>query len=234
LVLEKILKTNNGRIPVVIGIGGNNTNNVIEDIKAISFDGISAILSVTPYYNKPQQDGLLAHFNKVADASPVPVILYNVPGRTSVNMKAETTLNLGNHPNIISVKEASGDLSQIMNIISQKSEGFEVLSGDDALTLPMLAIGSKGVISVVANAYPEKFSQMVREELNGNHKKALSLHYQLLHMIDLLFADGNPAGVKSVLNLLGLCANTLRLPLVGVKQSVGQEIAREVARLQVS
>lgn len=232
LVLDKILETNKGRIPVVLGIGGNHTQKVIEEISGYSFDGISAVLSVTPYYNKPQQAGLLAHFRMVADASPVPVILYNVPGRTSVNMKAETTLMLSDHPNVISVKEASGDMAQIMNIISAKGKTFEVLSGDDALTLPMLAVGAKGVISVIANAFPEKFSRMVREELHGDHQKALELHYQLLHMIDLLFADGNPAGVKSALNSLGLCANILRLPLVGVKHSIGEEIAAEVARLR--
>lgn len=231
LVVERVLRTNNDRIPVVLGMGGNNTQKLIEEIKAQDFSGISAILSVTPYYNKPQQNGLLAHFTQVADTCPVSVILYNVPGRTSVNMKSETTLKLASHQNIISVKEASGDMAQVMAIIAEKQLGFDVLSGDDALTLPMLAVGAKGVISVVANAFPGQFSSMVRSEMNGRNHEAQELHYRLLHMIDLLFADGNPAGIKAALQCLGLCNNTLRLPVVGVQTSIADEIAREVSRI---
>jgi 4-hydroxy-tetrahydrodipicolinate synthase len=230
-VLERVLKTNSSRIPVVLGMGGNNSLKLIDEIKNQDFTGVSAILSVTPYYNKPQQAGLLAHFNMVADVSPVPVILYNVPGRTSVNMKADTTLKLAVHPNIVSVKEASGDMAQVMAIVAGNIKDFEVLSGDDALTLPMLAVGAKGVISVVANAFPEQFSRMVRAGMNNCNQEAKELHYRLLHMIDLLFADGNPAGIKTALNCLGLCSNTLRMPLVGVQSTIAEEIAKEVSRI---
>jgi len=232
-VVDTILKINNNRIPVVLGMGGNDTRCLINQINKQDFAGISAILSVTPYYNKPQQDGLLAHFRAVADASPVPVILYNVPGRTSVNMKAETCLKLAHHPNILSVKEASGDMGQVMQIIASKPDKFELLSGDDALTLPMLAVGAKGVISVVANAFPDLFSNMVRFQLAGDNASALPIHYKLLRMIDLLFVDGNPAGIKSVLHQFGLCSNILRLPLVPVNPTVAEQIKNEMLSIGV-
>lgn len=232
-VVDTILKINNNRIPVVLGMGGNDTRCLINHINKQDFAGISAILSVTPYYNKPQQDGLLAHFRAVADASPVPMILYNVPGRTSVNMKAETCLKLAHHPNILSVKEASGDMGQVMQIIASKPDKFELLSGDDALTLPMLAVGAKGVISVVANAFPDLFSNMVRFQLAGDNANALPIHYKLLRMIDLLFVDGNPAGIKSVLHQFGLCSNILRLPLVPVNPTVAEQIKNEMLSIGV-
>jgi len=232
-VVDTILKINNNRIPVVLGMGGNDTRCLINQINKQDFAGISAILSVTPYYNKPQQDGLLAHFRAVADASPVPMILYNVPGRTSVNMKAETCLKLAHHPNILSVKEASGDMGQVMQIIASKPDKFELLSGDDALTLPMLAVGAKGVISVVANAFPDLFSNMVRFQLAGDNASALPIHYKLLRMIDLLFVDGNPAGIKSVLHQFGLCSNILRLPLVPVNPTVAEQIKNEMLSIVV-
>ncbi len=232
-VVDTILKINNNRIPVVLGMGGNDTRCLINQINKQDFAGISAILSVTPYYNKPQQDGLLAHFRAVADASPVPMILYNVPGRTSVNMKAETCLKLAHHPNILSVKEASGDMGQVMQIIASKPDKFELLSGDDALTLPMLAVGAKGVISVVANAFPDLFSNMVRFQLAGDNASALPIHYKLLRMIDLLFVDGNPAGIKSVLHQFGLCSNILRLPLVPVNPTVAEQIKNEMLSIGV-
>lgn len=232
-VVNTILRINNGRVPVVLGMGGNDTHCLVNHIKEQDFEGVSAILSVTPYYNKPQQDGLLAHFQAVADSSPVPVILYNVPGRTSVNMKADTCLKLANHPNILSVKEASGDLGQVMQILASKPDKFELLSGDDALTLPMLAVGAKGVISVVANAFPDLFSNMVRLQLSGDTSRALAIHYKLLRMIDLLFVDGNPAGIKCAMNHLGLCGNVLRLPLVPVNPTVTVHIKNEMISLGV-
>jgi len=209
------------RVPVMLGIGGNNTQGVINSIKSTSFEGIDAILSVAPYYNKPGQKGLYYHFKSIADASPVPVFLYNVPSRTNSNITAETTLKLANDVrNIIGIKEASGDLIQIMKIIRHKPKDFTVLSGDDALTLPLLSIGVEGVISVVANAFPEEFSNMVRLGRKGNFEKASVLHYQLLEIIEYLFKDGNPGGIKAVLEMMGICQNNLRLPLVKINKRV--------------
>ncbi len=220
-VKEKV----NGRLPIVMGLGGNNTAALVEQIKSTDFNEIDGILSVAPYYNKPNQRGLYEHFSRIAQATPVPVILYNVPGRTSSNIGTETAVKLArSHENIVAVKEASGDFNQIMAIIKNKPEGFEVLSGDDALTYPMMAVGAKGVISVVANAYPAEFSTMVREMLKGNPEKAKQLHYSLLEFIDALFADGNPAGIKAALSVKGICKNALRLPMVGVNDAVFQRL----------
>ncbi|PKP31492.1 MAG: 4-hydroxy-tetrahydrodipicolinate synthase [Bacteroidetes bacterium HGW-Bacteroidetes-16] len=214
-----------GKIPLVMGMGGNNTQAILDQIRNTDFSGIDAILSVAPYYNKPNQRGLYAHFSAIAKASPLPVILYNVPGRTSSNISADTTIKLANDfKNIVAVKEASGDLGQIMQIIRQKPDGFSVLSGDDALTYSMMALGAEGVISVVANALPREFSQMVAACLKGEFKKARTIHYELLPVIDLLFADGNPAGIKAALNSLGICKNYLRLPLVPVKEEIQQAL----------
>lgn len=216
-----------GKIPLVMGIGGNNTNAVVEQIKSTDFEGVDAILSVAPYYNKPNQRGIYAHFAAISLASPVPIILYNVPGRTSSNVSADTTLRLANDfNNIIAVKEASGDLAQIMKIINQKPAHFNVLSGDDALTFPMMALGADGVISVVANALPYEFSSMVRGCLQGDYTIARSIHYQVLPVIDLLFADGNPAGIKAALTVLGICENNLRLPMVPVLDEIKQALEK--------
>jgi len=214
------------KIPIVYGIGGNNTQEVVNYIKSISFENIDAILSVCPYYNKPQQKGLYYHFKTISTVSPVPVILYNVPGRTSCNLKPETVLNLAyDMANIIGIKEASGDLLQVMEILNKRKKGFLVISGDDALTLPMMAAGADGVISVVANAFPGEFSEMVKLALAGDFTKAREIHYALLEIINSLFMDGNPAGIKAALSVLNLCQNNLRLPLVKVNKAANLQIS---------
>lgn len=216
-VMKFVLKIVNKRVPIVKGIGGNNTTAVVNEIKNSSFEGIFGILSVAPYYNKPNQRGLYEHFKAIATVSPVPIILYNVPGRTSSNIAAKTTLKLANDfTNIVSVKEASGDLGQIMEIIKNKPNGFTVLSGDDAITFPMITLGGEGVISVVANAFPTEFSRMVNFALDNKIEEASELHYNLLNIIDLLFADGNPAGVKAALEIKDIIGNKLRLPMVPI------------------
>jgi len=208
-----------GRVPVVLGLGGNNTQEIINCIRSYDFEGIAAILSVTPYYSKPSQKGLYQHYKIIGNLSPVPVILYNVPGRTSVNMSAETTLRLAyDIEGIIGIKEASGDMLQCMAIIKDRPKDFLVISGDDALTLPLISIGGDGVISVVANAYPNEFSGLVDNALKGNIAKAQTAHYLLLELIENLFVEGNPAGVKAVLELLGQCENNLRLPLTQISR----------------
>lgn len=214
-VQEFIVETVGGRCPIMLGLGGNNTLNVTDTINRTNFDGISGILSVAPYYNKPNQRGLLQHFHSIAEASPVPVILYNVPGRTGINITADTTLTLANEcPNIIGIKEASGNLLQVMEILRRRPAGFRVISGDDALTLPMIALGADGVISVIANALPKETSDMVRFAIKGDLKKALPLHYRLLPLMNAIFEEGNPTGVKALLEAEGLITNILRLPLV--------------------
>lgn len=221
-----IVETVNGRIPIMLGLGGNNTRAVTDAISQTNFDGISGILSVTPYYNKPQQRGLVQHFKNIADASPVPVVLYNVPGRTSCNITAETTIQLAHEcPNIIGIKEASGNLSQVMEIVRNKPAGFLVISGDDALTLPMIALGASGVISVIANAYPKEISDMVRLALKGDMKKAQPIHYSLLPLMNAIFEEGNPSGIKALLEIMGRINNQLRLPLCKVSKPLYNKIA---------
>ncbi len=233
-VLNHILEVNDGKVPVIIGVGGNNTQGIVDSLKSIDFEGVSGILSVAPYYNKPNQKGLYFHFKSIAAASPVPVILYNVPGRTSSNISAETTLRLASEfGNIAGIKEASGDLGQIMQIIKNKPEGFSVLSGDDALTYPMLALGADGVISVVANAFPRQFSQMVNLALKGNYEEARPLHYELLELIEALFEDGNPAGIKAALDAMGIAGNNLRLPLVKANKATYNKIATLVNKIKL-
>jgi len=227
LVINTILKTNNGRLPVMLGMGGNNTQGVIEAIKAQDFTGIQGILSVVPYYNKPNQRGMKAHFEAIADASPVPVVVYNVPGRVGVNLQAATCVELAQHPNIIAVKEASGNLQQIMEILRDKPADFDMLSGDDGITQPLMALGATGVISVAANAYTKPFSRMMHAMKEGCTDEALCLHYAMLHMNQLIFADGNPAGIKCLMSHIGLCQNVLRLPLVPVNEKVESEIIEE-------
>ena len=232
-VLSKVLRVVDNRKPVVLGIGGNNTQKVVETLKNTNFDQISGILSVAPYYNKPNQRGLYEHFSLIAKYSPRPVILYNVPGRTSSNISAETTLKLAHEfDHIVAVKEASGNFTQIMEIVKNKPDGFKVLSGDDALTLPLISIGVEGVISVVANAFPDRFSTMVRQALQGNLSKAKSIHYELIDIINQLFADGNPAGVKKALSLLNITEEYLRLPLVEVNQDVAEKLFRLIRQLK--
>ncbi len=225
VVQQTITEASAGRVPLVLGIGGNNTTAVTEEIGQADFANIDALLSVSPYYNKPTQKGIIAHYQEVADKSPVPVILYNVPGRTSSNMVAETTLALSEHQNIMAVKEASGDLTQCMEIIHHKPDDFLVISGDDILTVPMLSIGGNGVISVVANAFPKQFSDAVRACLNGNYAAANELHYTLLDMMNAIFEQGNPGGVKAALKILGITGDTMRLPLVNIDNDLYQRIA---------
>lgn len=231
-VVNYFRETVNGRVPIMLGIGGNNTQEVVNTIKTTDFEGIGSILSVAPYYNKPGQKGLYHHFKSIAGASPVPVFLYNVPSRTNSNISAETTLRLANDVNnIAGIKEASGDFLQIMNIIRDKPEGFIVLSGDDAITLPMLSAGAHGVVSVVANACPRQFSEMVRLCLKGRFKEARTLHYDLLELIEYLFKDGSPGGIKAVLEMMGLCENNLRLPLVKINKGIHKHLEGLVEKL---
>ena len=226
-VTKTIIETANGRCPILLGMGGNNTSALIDSIRNQDFTGIDGILSVVPYYNKPNQRGMKAHFLHVADVSPVPVVIYNVPGRVGVNLQAATTVELAKHPNIIAVKEASGNLQQIMEILRDKPSDFTVLSGDDGITQPMMALGAKGVISVAANGYPQPFCKMVHLMLEDKEKEALPLHYRMLKMNGLIFADGNPAGIKALMAHEGLCKNVLRLPLVPVSDNVRQDIENE-------
>jgi 4-hydroxy-tetrahydrodipicolinate synthase len=223
----------NNRIPIVLGVGGNNTQAVLNKINETDFNGIDAILSVTPYYNKPTQEGLYQHFKAIAKACPIPVILYNVPGRTSSNITAETTLRLAHDfKNIIAIKEASGDLSQAMYIIKDKPKDFIVLSGEDKLTLSLMSIGVSGVISVVANAYPKEYSTMVQLALQNNYKEAEKIQYQLLELIDNLFIEGNPAGVKEVLFLMSIMEKNVRLPLVSVGKQTRLKIKELVDQIR--
>ena len=233
LVINTILEANEGRLPVMLGMGGNNTQAVIEAVKNQDFKGIQGILSVVPYYNKPNQRGMKAHFVAIADASPVPVVVYNVPGRVGVNLQAATCVELAQHPNIIAVKEASGNLQQIMEILRDKPADFDVLSGDDGITQPLLALGATGVISVAANAYTNQFSRMMKAQNEGRIEEALRLHYAMLRMNQLIFADGNPAGIKCLMSHIGLCENVLRLPLVPVNEKVEAEIVEEWGFLKV-
>ncbi len=230
-VLNRILKVNNGRLPVVLGMGGNNTMALIETIKSTDFTGIDAILSVAPYYNKPTQEGMFQHFTAIADASPVPVILYNVPGRTSSNILPPTVLRLAKHSNIVAIKEASGSFDQFMEIIMKKPKGFLAISGDDGITQPFIAMGGDGVISVVGNAYPRIFSDMVHAALKDEMERSRKLHYKILPIIPLLFKEGNPAGVKEVLKKMGICDHYVRLPLVTVSEGLKNDLLAESEKL---
>lgn len=232
-VLDFIVRKVNRRVPVVAGVGSNNTNQVVEKIRNMNFNGIDAILSVTPYYNKPQPKGQYLHFKAISGACPVPVILYNVPGRTGANMSVDTILRLASDfDNIIGVKEASGDMDQVMKIIKRKPDDFLVLSGEDALTMPMVAAGADGVISVIANAYPYQFSEMVRLALKGDLIEARKYHYMLYDLVDAIFADGNPGGIKATLEILEKCRNTLRLPLAKVNKAVNLQIKKAVENIE--
>lgn len=225
-VVSFIVDQVDGRVPIVMGLGTNNTQEAINYLKSNSLDGIDAILSVAPFYNKPNQKGLYAHYKSIASACPKPIILYNVPSRTASNIDAETVLKLANDfDNIIAVKEASGDFEQCMEIIQHRPKDFLLLSGDDKLTLPLMSCGADGVISVVANVKPFEFSQMVKECAKGDFVKAREWHYPLCDLISALFADGNPAGIKAALSIEGLCQNNLRLPLVKVNKTTHNQLA---------
>ena len=224
-VLEFIIETVSGRLPIILGLGGNNTLSLTDTLNRTNFDGISGLLSVTPYYNKPNQRGLLSHYCTVAEASPVPVIIYNVPGRTGVNLTAETTLTLAYEcPNIVGIKEASGNIAQIMEILRNRPAGFRVISGDDSLTYPMLTLGADGVISVIANALPKEMSDMVHLAMKGDLKKALPLHYRMLPLMNAIFEEGNPTGIKALLEAQGLINNVLRLPLVKASKQLTNKL----------
>lgn len=231
-VVTHVIENVNKRVPIVLGLGGNNTQEILSAFKKSSdFNNIDAILSVSPYYNKPNQRGIYQHYKALADASPLPIILYNVPGRTASNMTADTTIKLAtDFKNIIAVKEASGNLEQCMKIIKHKPKDFLVISGDDMLTLPMIAAGADGVISVVANAFPKDYSEMTRQILAGNVKEAQKLHYKLTDIIEQLFADGNPAGIKAVLEMMKICSPTVRLPLVNVNKAT-QNALKEMVEM---
>ncbi len=219
-VIACIKKANAGRIPLVLGVGGNNTAEVVAQLNDLDTDGICAILSVSPYYNKPNQQGIIHHYTEVANASPLPIILYNVPGRTGSNMTAATQLTLSHHPNIVATKEASGNMEQVMTILANKPQDFLVISGDDALTFPMLACGGSGVISVINHAFPKTFSGMVRSALQGDFVSARKAHETMLESAIAIFADGSPSGIKTMLNEMQLCGTAVRPPLWPVNDQV--------------
>ncbi|NQV53887.1 MAG: 4-hydroxy-tetrahydrodipicolinate synthase [Flavobacteriales bacterium] len=231
-VLDCVVDVNNGRLPIVFGHGGNNTRALIEGFEKIDLKGVDAILSASPYYNKPTQAGILAHYKALADASPLPIILYNVPGRTASNMLYETTLALAEHKQIIAVKEASGDLDQVGAIIKRKPKGFLVLSGDDPLLVPHMALGGDGIISVIANAFPKQFSDIARACKAGDYDKARRLHYLLVDFIYLLFQEGNPGGIKAALQILGITQQYLRLPLVQVGSELYRKLEKSISNIQ--
>ena len=221
-----------GRVPLLMGCGGNNTAAIVNELKTEDWTGIDGILSVCPYYNKPSQEGLYQHFATVAKASPLPVVLYNVPGRTGVNMNAETTLRLArDFENIVAIKEASGFIPQMDDIIKNKPQHFDVISGDDGITFPLITLGAVGVISVIGNALPAEFSRMVRLALNGEYSTSLSIHHKFTELFKLLFIDGNPAGVKAMLSEMGLIENVLRLPLVPTRLTTMEKISQIVKEL---
>jgi 4-hydroxy-tetrahydrodipicolinate synthase len=229
-----VISVNGGRLPIVLGIGSNNTRAVVEKLQHQDLQGVDAILSVTPYYNKPSQEGLYQHFRTIALASKLPVILYNVPGRTGVNMTATTTLRLANDfKNIVAVKEASGIFPQIDDIIKNKPDNFVVISGDDGITFPLITLGAVGVISVIGNAFPYEFSRMVRLALNGQYEAAREIHHRFTELIALLFVDGNPAGVKSMLSVMGMIDNKLRLPLVPTTITTFEKIRAVLNQLNI-
>ncbi len=229
-VLRTVQEVNNGRLKIVYGVGGNNTVEVGKTLEAVPA-GVDGILSVSPYYNKPTQRGIVEHYKYIASCTDLPIILYNVPGRTASNVTAATSLELAQVDNIVAVKEASGDLGQIMEIIQKRPEGFGVLSGDDAITMPMIALGADGVISVVANAFPKRFSEMVHYSLDKNIDEARSAHYDLLKVTNLFFAEGNPGGVKVALEEIGLMKRTMRQPLYDVSDGLKASIIAETNKI---
>ena len=225
-VVSHIKKVNAGRLPLVLGVGSNNTSDVVEQLKSLDTDGLTAILSVSPYYNKPNQQGIIYHYTEVANASPLPVILYNVPGRTGSNMTASTQLELARHPNIVATKEASGNMEQVMTILKDKPADFLVISGDDGLTFPILACGGSGVISVINHIFPKMFSGMVKSALQGDFTAARAAHERVLESSIAIFADGSPGGIKTMLNEKQLCGTAVRPPLWQVNDQVDQNLRK--------
>ena len=233
-IKDLVVSTVKGRVPILMGCGGNNTAAIIEELKTGDFHGIDGVLSVCPYYNKPSQEGLYQHFKAIAAATSLPVVLYNVPGRTGVNLKAETTVRLASDcKNIVAIKEASGSLEQVDEIIKNKPSGFDVISGDDALTFPMISCGAVGVISVIGNALPKEFSRMIRLEFKGEYEGARKIHHRFTELFSLLFVDGNPAGVKAMLHEMGFIENVLRLPLVPTRISTLQKMSEILKELKI-
>lgn len=229
-VIERV----NGRVPILLGVGGNNTRAVVDALKNDDYRGVDAVLSVVPYYNKPSQEGIYQHYKAIAEATPLPVVLYNVPGRTGVNMKAETTLRLArDFENIVAIKEASGDITQMDDIIKNKPADFDVISGDDGITFPLITLGAVGIISVIGNAFPREFSRMVRLALQGDYAHALAIHHQFAELFKLLFVDGNPAGVKAMLSTMGMIENKLRLPLVPTRITTFEAIRTILNELNI-
>jgi 4-hydroxy-tetrahydrodipicolinate synthase len=227
LVLETILSTNGGRKPVVLGVGGNNTLDLCAQLDRMDTAGLSAILSVSPYYSKPTQNGLFEHYRALSEHSKLPIILYNVPGRTGSNLLPDTVMRIAfDCRNVIGIKEASGNMEQIMNIIKERPKDFLVISGDDSITMPLMAAGADGVISVVGNAFPNEWSAMVQHAVKGELQEARAIHYRLLELVQLLFVEGNPAGIKEVLSHLDICDHYLRLPLVPVSQLISERMRR--------
>jgi 4-hydroxy-tetrahydrodipicolinate synthase len=222
-------KENNPKnLPIVYGIGGNNTAQILEIIKQTDFSGVTAVLSASPYYNKPSQAGIIAHYEKIADASPVPIILYNVPGRTASNLTAQTTLHLAQHPNIVAIKEASGNLLQCMEIAKHKPKDFLLISGDDMLTVPMISFGAEGVISVMANAF-EAFNEMSHLALEGKFREASQKMFSLLSLNELMYVEGNPVGIKQALALMGVCSEEVRLPLLKASDALKHKIQYQLS-----
>lgn len=232
-LLEAVKQFNNQRAEIVLGVGGNNTNALLKEVRDFNLNGVTAILSVSPYYNKPSQEGVYQHYKTLAEAFTLPIILYNVPSRTGSNMTAETQLKLAHDfKNIIATKEASGNLEQVMQIIKDKPNDFLVISGDDALTLPIIALGGAGVISVAANAYPDLFGQMVQHALHNEMEQARKLHYLLLDFIKYLFADGSPSGIKAALKIMGICEEYVRQPLANVKPEIFELINEQIRKIK--
>ena len=233
-IKDLVVSTVKGRVPILMGCGGNNTAAIVEELQTGDFRGIDGVLSVCPYYNKPSQEGLYQHFKTIAAATSLPVVLYNVPGRTGVNLKAETTVRLARDcENIVAIKEASGSLEQVDEIIKNKPKDFAVISGDDALTFPMISCGAEGVISVIGNALPKEFSRMIRLEFKGEYEGARKIHHGFTELFSLLFVDGNPAGVKAMLHEMGFIENVLRLPLVPTRISTLQKMSEILKELKI-
>ena len=233
-IKDLVVSTVKGRVPILMGCGGNNTAAIVEELHTGDFRGIDGVLSVCPYYNKPSQEGLYQHFKTIAAATSLPVVLYNVPGRTGVNLKAETTVRLARDcENIVAIKEASGSLEQVDEIIKNKPKDFAVISGDDALTFPMISCGAEGVISVIGNALPKEFSRMIRLEFKGEYEGARKIHHRFTELFSLLFVDGNPAGVKAMLHEMGFIENVLRLPLVPTRSSTLHKMSEILKELKI-
>ena len=229
-VIERV----NGEVPILLGVGGNNTKAIVDALKQDDYTGVAAILSVAPYYNKPSQEGIYQHFKAISEATNLPIVLYNVPGRTGVNMTADTTLRIArDFKNVVAIKEASGDITQMDDIIKNKPDNFDVISGDDGITFPLITLGAVGVISVIGNAFPREFSRMTRLALKGDYEHALAIHHKFTELFKLLFVDGNPAGVKSILSVMGMIKNKLRLPLIPTRITTYEAIRKVLNELNI-